>query len=807
MNPIKLYLFSILSLGCFTAMANSITGKITDKESRYGIEYARIKIESKDTTLSTYSNEEGFYSFKNLSPNVYNVTASSLGFQSKTVFEIKITLAKPEIVNIELQESILELDSIIIGNDDYSFDVDEESPVSLYTISSEDVERNPGAGRDVSKVIQSLPGVASTPSFRNDIIIRGGAPNENRFYLDGIEVPNINHFATQGSSGGPVGLINVNFVKSVDFYSSAFPADRGNALSSVISFDFKDGRQDTLGFRATVGASDFGLTAEGPIGKKTTFLASVRRSYLQFLFKAIGLPFLPTYNDYQYKVKITPDDNTEITILGLGALDQFTLNESVNDGITDAETLRRNNYILGNLPINEQWNYTQGIKLVKYGEKSAKTYVLSRNMLNNRAYKYEDNDETRKKLTDYTSQEIENKFRFEHVIFGKHLDWQYSFNTEYAKFNTQSFFFRNVNGQAQEINYDSDLKLLKYGASIQTSKTILKDKLTLSSGLRIDGNSYSSSMSNPLKQFSPRISASYKVTDQLSVNTNVGLYHQLPAYTVLGYKNLSGELENKQNKLTYITNTHYVAGVKWFTKYNALLSLEGFFKQYDKYPFLINDSLSLANLGSDFGVVGNDAVTSTSFGRSYGAEFLYQQKLTKGFFGILALTLVKSEFSDKNGDLKPSAWDSRSIVNFTFGKKFKRNWQIGAKFRYSGGLPYTPYDVETSSLVQNWNTFGQGVLNYDQLNSQRGGANHGLDIRIDKEYFFKKWSMNFYLDIENVYSFAPNLAPTLLLQEDANGNPIISNPTDPIAQQRYATELINTGTGRLLPTIGVIIDF
>lgn len=129
-----------------------------------------------------------------------------------------------------------------------------------------------------------MPGVASTASFRNDILIRGGAPNENRFYLDGIEVPNINHFATQGSSGGPVGLINVDFVREVDFYSGAFPANRGNTLSSVLDMKFREGRKDRLGLNFTVGSSDVGLSFEGPKGKKSSFIAYARRSYLQFIF-------------------------------------------------------------------------------------------------------------------------------------------------------------------------------------------------------------------------------------------------------------------------------------------------------------------------------------------------------------------------------------------------------------------------------------------------------------------------------------------------------------------------------------------
>ena len=224
-----------------------------------------------------------------------------------------------------------------------------------------EIKRRPGGNRDISRVIQSLPGVTSTASFRNDLIIRGGSPNENRFYLDDVEVPNINHFATQGASGGPAGIINVDFIREVDFYSGAFPANRGNSLSSVFQFKQKDGRSDRLGMTATVGATDIGVSLEGPIGEKTTFLFSARRSYLQFVFEAIGLPFLPIYNDFQAKVKYKPNNKEEWTFIGLGAIDNFELN-------LDADPTESNQFILENIPVNNQWNYTNGIVYKRFND-------------------------------------------------------------------------------------------------------------------------------------------------------------------------------------------------------------------------------------------------------------------------------------------------------------------------------------------------------------------------------------------------------------------------------------------------------
>ena len=251
------------------------------------------------TTTGSTTDIDGKYSIKNLKPGFYNLQVSYLGFISLTVFEVQGHNSRPAIVNVEIDEAARKREAVEVTAS--AFTRVEESPVSLRTIGVAEIQRNPGGNRDISRAIQSLPGVSSGASFRNDIIIRGGAPNENRFYLDGVEVPTINHFATQGSSGGPVGIINVDMIREVDFFSGAFPANRGNTLSSVFEFKQKDPRTDKTAFRGIIGASDIGLIAEGTIGEKVSYVVSARRSYLQFLFNALGLPFLPTFNGFQLR--------------------------------------------------------------------------------------------------------------------------------------------------------------------------------------------------------------------------------------------------------------------------------------------------------------------------------------------------------------------------------------------------------------------------------------------------------------------------------------------------------------------------
>jgi len=200
-----------------------------------------------------------------------------------------VTNEKTPYIFIELVQDNEQLEEVIVQSKLFKKSI--ESPLSRQSLGIAEIERNPGGNRDVLKVIQSLPGVASNPGFRNDIIIRGGSPVENKFYLDGIEVPVINHFQTQGSTGGPVGIINADLIRNVDFYTSAFQSDRGNALSAVIEFTQKDGNPEKINTRATIGTSDAGITLDGPINNKTTFIASVRQSYLQFLFKLIKCLF------------------------------------------------------------------------------------------------------------------------------------------------------------------------------------------------------------------------------------------------------------------------------------------------------------------------------------------------------------------------------------------------------------------------------------------------------------------------------------------------------------------------------------
>lgn len=777
-----------------------IKGKVTDAINNEPIAFANILVLGADKGMTT--DVDGNYEISGLAPGLYDIRASYVGYNEQTAYEIQVTNSRPALVNFRMEEAVQNLQEVVVKAS--PFRKTEESPVSLRTIGVAEIQRNPGANRDISRVVQSLPGVTTSASFRNDLIIRGGAPNENRFYLDDVEVPNINHFATQGASGGPVGLINVNFIREVDFFSGAFPANRGNALSSVFNFRQREGRDDRLGGNFMLSATDIGLTMEGPIGDKTTFLLSARRSYLQFLFKALGLPFLPTYNDFQAKVKYRIDQKNEITFIGLGAIDQFELNLDANE---DEEQ----QFLLDQLPVSPQWNYTNGLTYKHYGENGFWLLVLSRNMLNNEAEKYFRNDESSEEnlILRYKSQEAENKLRLEHTQRLGDYKFNYGAAYEYVKYNNRTFNRIFTSAGPQTVNYFSEFDMNKYAFFGQASRKLLEERLVLSLGFRMDANNYSGEMNNPLEQFSPRFSLAYALTERLSFNFNTGIYYQLPPYTVLGYQE-EGVFVNKENGIKYIRNSHLVGGLEFNTAANSKITVEGYYKYYNDYPFLLRDSLTLANLGGDFGVVGNEPAAPRSDGRSYGLEFLFQQRLFKGFYGIAAYTLGWSEFEDKNGDFIPSSWDARHIVSLTAGKRFGKDWEVGVNWRYQSGLPSTPFS-DASSLALNWDVNGRGIPNYKLLNTRRNDASNAIDIRIDKKWFFDKWSLNVFLDIENITGNAVGNEQLILDRPlDDSGKPvgdgIIANPDAPIGQQRYLLKTINDATGTPLPSIGLMIE-
>ena len=771
-----------------------LEGTVTDKDTKEPVIGASISIEQ--LKVGILSDEEGRFLLKNLTPGTYQVSVKSIGYKTEIRYEVLIQGGVNQI-RFELEASGKELEGVEIVAS--PFTRTEENPISIKTIGIEQIRSNPGGNFDISKVVQALPGVSGALGFRNDIIVRGGAPNENVYYLDGVETPIINHFSTQGAAGGPVGMINALFIQNVDLQSSAFGSKFDNALSSVLDFKMISGNSEKIQTQIQVGASEAGLVLDGPIGKKTTFLVSARRSYLQFLFKLIELPFLPEYWDFQTKIEHKIDDKSKLTFIGIGSIDNFVLNKP-------EDTSPENLYILDNIPDNAQWSYTNGLNYSRLTKNGYFSLIASRNMLNNSAEKYDDNETGNmdKLRFNFVSREIENKLRLNIVTNTGSWKIGYGASVQYVKYSNTTFnrfTIATADTAIQDtIRVNTNLDFFKYGAYVNFSRRLLEKRLGISFGFRTDMNSFTKNGNNPIETFSPRVAVGYNLTDKISINGSWGIYYKIPPYTILGFTDNGPEYLNQSAK--YIGSQHLAAGFSFQPENATIFSIEGFYKWYWNYPVSVRDGISLANQGADFGVIGNEEIVSVGEGRTYGVETFIQKKLTKRIFGIASLTLFRSEFSGLNKDtFIRSSWDTRVLVSITGGYKFGKNWEVSGKVRYLGPAPYTPYDIDAS--VQAYPFTGTGVPDYSMLNSAQTNGFLQVDGRLDKKIYFKKLSLNFYLDIQNLTNRANLSAPAFTLKRNADNTGF---ETDPNTGNGIPV-LIEQSQTSLLPTIGIIVRF
>lgn len=787
----RISLFILLCCLCWNVFAAEyqIKGVVIDKSTRQPLEFVNVFVVGLGIGASTDAN--GNFLITQVPPGIYRLQASFLGYKTELTPEYRVNHVTPY-VQIELEEENASLNEVVVTAS--PFQKVPESPVSLRVIGLQEIEKAPGANRDISKVVQNYPGVAFSPiGYRNDLIVRGGGPSENRFYLDGVEIPNINHFSTQGASGGPVGLIDADLIRSVKFYSGAFPADKGNALSSVLDFSLRDGDMERNSLKATLGASEVSLSSNGHIGNKTSYLVSVRQSYLQALFKILGLPFLPAYTDASFKIKTRFDSHNELTLLGLGGIDRMKLNLGIEG--EDAE------YMLSYLPEINQETYTVGGVYRHYSQRHVQSIVLSQSYLNNRNVKYRDNDESSEENLTLRlgSIEQETKLRMENTSSWSVWKVKAGFDLNYSRYKSNEY--RKVFANAlREYDYHTDLSLWRWGMFASVDYAAPDKSFTASMGVRTDGNNYSDKMKELWRQLSPRLSVSYRLIEGLTLSGHVGLYYQLPSYTALGFKGEEGEYVNRH--LDYISVSQESLGLSWTPNENMELSVEGFYKLYGHMPFSLSDQIPLSCKGNDYGTIGNEALSSEAKGRSYGVELMFKWLLTQKLNLSSSLTIFKSEFKDgEQGSYVPSAWDNRFILNMSGTYNFPKHWSLGAKVSCIGGSPYTPYDVEKSSLVEAWNVQGRAYYDYSRYNQERLPVFGQLDVRVDKTFYLKKCMLGFYLDIQNITA-------SKLRQPDAlMSTGQIENPSAPLSEQRYVMKSIRQESGTLLPTLGITFEY
>ena len=728
--------FAVLLLVLFVwsaegaAQTATLTGRVLDVETLLPLVGAVVEVQPQ--ALRTLTDGEGRFRIEGLDPGMVTLEATLLGYAPAVETSVMARTSRPTFVELELRAVAIEVAGITVVAD--AFQAREDAPTSTQRLTEVEIRRSPGGIGDISRSLLSLPGVLGGVDNRNDLLVRGGGPGENAYYLDGIRIPQINHFATQGTAGGALALVNADFIQDATFFTGGFPVSYGDALSSVLSIENRPGTQDGIAGDVTLGASEAGITLDGPLGQEGNWLFSVRRSYLQFLFEALDLPIRPDYWDGQLSLNWEPTFRDRFTFTGIGAIDEFGIVEPGPDA--DYE----NQEIFQSVLDNDQKSYTVGGTYRRLlGNGGILRVRTSHSFID---YRFSDEDASGFPVLANNSRERESRLEAEAEV-GLGDRFRAGIGGELVRASIDSEVFqRALPGGIlpEDVRYDSRGGFWK--PAIWGQMTVRSGPLTATTGLRVDGVS----ALDRRWALSPRASLRYATGADIDLTLAGGVFHQAPSKLALSVEE-DGVRVNAG--LEQLRNWQMVAGADWRVNPGLRVRAESFFKVYDQMPVLAADpNINLANLGDDYGFVGAEPLVSDGKGRAYGAEFFLQQQLTGSVYFLGAYTLSWSEYAGADGLLKPSAWDRRHSLDLTAGYRIGDAWEIGSKLRVLSGLAYAPWDIPASDLT--YPLTGRGVRDWSRVGEERSPAYARLDLRVEREWFFSGWDAIVYLDLQNV---------------------------------------------------------
>jgi hypothetical protein len=703
-----------------------LTGSMRDRLTGSPIFGGNITIVG--STLGGVTDDQGKFRITNIPSGTYLIRASVIGYESMVFRNVSIRAADSVVLDIALNEQSIEVGEVVVSSD--RFREQDIVPQILHHEEYKEIHNTAGAFDDVARAIAILPGMAHNQPERNHLYVRGGSSTENLFFVDQLEVPNINHFGAQGSSGGTMSFVNFEFIESVTFSNGGFGAAYGDKLSSVLNLGIRTGRTDRLRGKLTLSATMLGLNMEGPLGEGNSYLFSVRRSYLDPVFKFYGFSYIPVFWDFLGKVHYSLDKYNTIDVLGVGAIDKMVERTVTLQNKYDNERLIFSDQNVAVGGITWKHGFDQGLFSLTarkyYADFFYRQYRNSKNFFRNISYEDENSLRADATILLSNSMELSAGGEFKYVI----LD-----SRTIATVIVTGYSDYPVTIPVDTTDHETAQKGAAY---VQLTKNIGPMKIAL--GLR--GDHFSLIRNGTVA--GPRLSVSYTLSEVTKLSMSVGRYYQSPSYVWL--------MTNPYNRsLNHLAMNQYMIGIEHFLSGDLKFSIEGYVKQYEQYPgsfarpyiVMINSGSDVTDLAEAYTAFGLDYLGSIGHGYSRGIDIFTEKRLSEiPLYGRVSLSLSETRFTAYDGVSRPSNNDQKIILNAGAGYLFDERWETTATFRYSSGRPYAPVGVGARF-------FERSSAYY---NTARTEENHCLDLRISRRWEGETVQLVTYLDIQNVYN-------------------------------------------------------
>ena len=710
----------------------TVSGRVVNATTERPVRGATIELLETATTVA--SDSAGRFHLYDVATGVYGLRVRAIGYQPIIRANTVIGSGKPVDVLIRLNPLAVRLEGIEVRPS--YFQQPGEYTTSARSIGADETRRAPGVQEDVVRSVALLPGVGVTTGGRNDLIVRGGAPYENLFLIDGIEIPNINHFGSQGSTGGPLSLVNIDFVRRTDFSAGGFSAKYGDRTASVTAISLRDGEDERLSGELNLSATGLGAILEGPLGSTTTYLVSARRSYLDLLFRRAGFSFIPSYMDFQLKTTTRLDPNNTISFLGIGAIDRV---DFINN---DADDRYDNSRILA----PQQNQYFGGVTWKRLLDDGLLTVTLGRTYSQFETAQTDSLDPPQTVFSNL-SKEGSNTLRIDLV---RQLGARAELNVGNAAYFASLLDY--------DLRMDGRYRLDSLGLprplfadtsfSASRNATYLQGSYQLTSALRASLGARLTYYGFPSKmlRLDPRVALRARIAPTWTLNVSAGRYHQAPSYIWL-----IGDPDNPE-RLQPIESDQVVLGLETELRDDTRLQIEFYYKKYRDYPARIFRPQAVLAPGGFEDVTtdipfGLEPLTSQGVGRAYGGELFIQKRLSAiPLFGLLSLSVSKALFTSLEGLERPGAYDARFLGNLVMGWRPDTDWELSGKFRVGTGLPTTPFIMQGPAT---------GQLDFSRYNhGPRLPTFHSLDLRVDRRWSFQSIQLVTYIDVQNVYGRA-----------------------------------------------------